>query len=311
MSPQELKRFAATCAEFGNRAADGDGYVALPRLAELLRAEVEFRPLLVEGVIAAPNGQGTWKVLIDSEAHPTGAAAFPGESGKAPLPARLRNTVAHELLHTLSFRREEFGFQLELLKKETRAQAVKRLEKETEGFSPFLLLPQSAMESELESRGLSLETLLGWRERWSLSREIIIARFGLMQALPEFRLRYHPSVSNVALCLGEWINGEAAMLHEWPLFYNFRDGIAPEFVLQLRNKSKPQLRDVFPDPSFYLNGGTGSNTSGQVPAGTASNPRAENLLVTISVEQVPRRKGEIFFVVVRAGQEPAPRSMVS
>ncbi len=301
MSPQELKRFAATCADFGNRAADAEGFVALPRLAELLRAEVEFRPLLVEGVVAAPNGQGKWKVLIDSETHPVEAAAFLGESAKAALTARLRNTVAHELLHTLSFRPEEFGFELELEKRETRAQAIKRLEAETEGFSPFLLLPQNAIETELESRGLSLETLLGWRERWSLSREIVVARFGLMQSLPEFNLRYHPSVTNVALCLGEWVNSEAAILLEWPLHYNFRDGIVPEFVLQLRNKSKPQLRDVFPDTDFYLNGGSKMNTRNTVPAGTATNPRAENLSIVVSVEEVPRKKGEVFFVVLKTG----------
>ncbi|OAM90385.1 ImmA/IrrE family metallo-endopeptidase [Termitidicoccus mucosus] len=300
MSPQNLKRIAAACADLGNRAADEGGFVALPRLTELLRAEVEFRPLLVEAMIAAPNGPGTWKVLVDSEAYPDGAKAFLMESPQAPLPARLRNTLAHELLHTLSFRAEEFGFKLELNGKETRMDAVKRLEKETEGFSPLLLLPQKVIESELESRGLSLDVLLDWRQRWTVSREVLVARLGLLQSLPEFRLRYHRGVLNVAVCLAEWVNDESTVLLEWPIYFNFRDGIVPEFLLQLRTKGKPALRDLFSESEFLLNGGEKRSTRNTLPAGTATNPRAEKLEIVADVESVPKRKGETFLIVFRS-----------
>jgi hypothetical protein len=297
MSPQELKRIAATCADLGNQAADESGFVALHRLAALLRAEIEFRPLLVEAVIAAPTGPGTWKVLVDSETHPDGAKAFPVESPQAPLSARLRNTLAHELLHTLSFRAEEFGFRLELNVKETRAEAVKRLERETEGFSPFLVLPQKTIETELEARELSLDVLVDWRRRWVVSREVLVARLGLFQSLPEFRLRYHANVTNVAVCLAEWMNEESAVLLEWPVHFNFRDGIVPEFIWQLRNKGKPQLRELFPGSEFLLNGGSKLITRSTLPAGTGANPRADKLHVVAEIEPVQKKKSETFLIV--------------
>jgi hypothetical protein len=299
MSPQELTRIAAACAELGNRAADDGGFVALHRLAALLRAEVEFRPLLVEALIAAPNGPGTWKVLVDSETHPNGAA-FPVENAQAPLPARLRNTLAHELLHTLSFRAEEFGFLLEQKGKETRMETVKRLEKETEGFSPLLLLPQRVIESELESHGLTLEILLAWRQRWAVSREVLVSRLGLFQSLPEFRLRYHPGVTNIAVCVTEWVNEETAMLLEWPVYSVFRDGIVPEFILQLRTKGKPSLRELFPDPEFLLNGGSKASTRSTLPAGTAANPRAEKREISAYAEIASKKKGDRFIFVFRS-----------
>ena len=300
MSPQDLKRFASSCADIGNRAADDGGFVPLHRLAGSLRAEVEFRPLLVEAVIAAPTGPGAWKVLVDSETHPDGMTDFPTEGPQTPLSARLRNTLAHELLHTLSFRLEEFGFQLELSGKETRAEAVKRLEKETEGFSPFLLVPQRIVEAELQARSLSLDLLLDWRQRWVVSREVLVARLGLFQALPEFQLRYHPSISNVAVCVAEWVNDESAVLLEWPVYLSFRDGIVPEFLLQLRNKGKPLLRELFSDADFSLNGGSNRSARSTLAAGTTTNPRAEKLNVVVEVETVPRIKGEAFLLVFRS-----------
>ncbi len=300
MSPQELKRIAASCADLGDQAADHTGFVALHRLATLLRVEVEFRPLLVEAVIAAPDGPGSWKVLVDSETHPEGVTQFPVESPDGPLSARLRNTLAHEFLHTLSFRAEEFGYRLELSGKETRAQAVKRLERETEGFSPFLVLAQKAIEAELESRGLTVEVLTDWRRRWSVSRQVLVARLVLFQSLPEFRLRFHGSITNVAVCVAEWVNEESAALLEWPVYFNFRDGIVPEFIWLLRSKGKPELRELFPDPALLLNGGNNLTAQNALPAGTGTNPRSDTLDVVIDVERVEKKKGESFLIVFRA-----------
>lgn len=300
MTPQELKRFAVTCAELGDGAADGSGFIALHRLASVLRAEVEFRPLLVEALIAAPTSAGNWKVLVDSEAYAEESPKFSTESPTAPLSARLRNTIAHELLHTLSFRSEEFGFKLEPVERETREEAVKRLERETEGFSPFLIISQTAIESELEARPLSLELVMDWRNRWSASREVLVARLGLFQSLPEFRLRYHRHVANVAVLLAEWMSKESFTLRDWPVYSNFRDGIVPEFILQLRNKGKPLMRDLFPDPSFILNGGASTVTTAELPAGTVKNPRGDRLRITASAETVSPKKGESFFILFTA-----------
>jgi hypothetical protein len=69
MASSDVQRFAALCADFGDRACDAEGFVPLHRLASLLRAEVEFRPMLVEGLVAKPKDGGLWKVLIDSDTH--------------------------------------------------------------------------------------------------------------------------------------------------------------------------------------------------------------------------------------------------
>lgn len=300
MPSSELKRFAAACAEFGDRAADETGFVALHRVAALLKAEVEFRPMLVEGVIAKPKGPGAWKVLIDSDMHEVTPEMFASEDRTKPLTARLRNTVAHELLHTLSFRAEEFGFALERQEKETRADALKRFEAETESFSPFLLMSQAFLERQLTEQELSVSTAVAWRDHWALSREVVVSRLGLMQYLPEFRLRYHNSVSNVAIGLAEWVTPDSATLMEWPLYYSFENGIVPELVLKARNKGKPRLQDLVVDLACYLNGGTNSGSSVEMAAGTSNNPSSDRLPVAVTLEPVPREKGETFFVTVRS-----------
>ena len=299
MSPSELKQFAGTCAALGDKAANEDGFVELRRLVALMKAEVEFRPLLVEAVIAAPVGQGTWKVLVDSETYPDGPIRYQSETQAEPLQPRLRNTIAHELLHTLSFRSEEFGVRLNSEKNESRAEAVKRLERETESFSPFLLLSQKVIESEIESRGLSLETLLNWQKRWAVSREVLVARCALFQSLPEFRLRHERCINNVAVCVGEWANNGSATLREWPLFLSFQSGIVPEFILQLRQNGRPSLADLFPDPGFILNGGSSRSTQNMLPGGTVTNPRSTELTVLAEVEDTPSKKREPFLAVFR------------
>jgi hypothetical protein len=312
MASSELKELAKVCTEIARQASDSEGFVPIHRLATAFRAEVEFRPLLVEGVIAAPKSRRDggvesipWKVLIDSETHRVTPNAFVGENAHAPLSHRLRNTIAHELAHSLSFRAGEFGYRLEKKKggRETHDEFVARIERETEKLSPLLLIPDLSLETEFSNTEATLQKVCAARERWAVSREVFVSRLNLLFQWPETNpLQYSRGLRNVGLLVGEWIAPDRATLLEWPTFAHFDNGIVPEFLIGLRGRAKPNLTELLPWPNFGLNGGRENEIQGDVTAGTSANPRGEKLAVTISMEGASRERGERFFMLVRASQ---------
>src|SRR4051812_11753677 len=93
---------ARICISIADELADANGFVAVPKLLSRFSAEISVRPLLVEGMLAtidkstATKANVGWMVLIDSESSRVDEAQIKSETGKQPLPARVRFTVAHE-----------------------------------------------------------------------------------------------------------------------------------------------------------------------------------------------------------------------
>src|SRR5207237_1246447 len=93
-------------------------------------------------------------VLLDSETFDVDDKVVARETEERPLPVRFRNTVAHELVHSLAFRPEQFGLRLQqdVGSEEKVSEFVKDVERETERFSPLLLWPEKALNDLLEKR---------------------------------------------------------------------------------------------------------------------------------------------------------------
>src|SRR5262249_47722226 len=109
-SQSDLRSLAARCTELSDEIADADGFVSVRSLTSRFQAELILRPLLVEGMLASRStpskgvSQHQWAVLIDSETYPeVDEKVIAREGCSAPLPARMRNTIAHELAHSFAF----------------------------------------------------------------------------------------------------------------------------------------------------------------------------------------------------------------
>ena len=147
LAQRELDQFAKVCTEIANDVADDSGFVSVRALLERFQAKLLIRPLLVEGMLASldldAREQGRtsrWAVLVDSESYSVTDSEVREEHPGKPLPSRLRNTVAHELVHSLAFRPSEFGIKLAKSNESEKSKAlVESIERQTERFSPLLL----------------------------------------------------------------------------------------------------------------------------------------------------------------------------
>ena len=162
MLTPDKRKLAEFCLETSAKAADGDGFVPVRKLVETFGAEIETRPLLVEAMIAAPKASGAkWKVLLDAKSSRFERTKYDNESSQAPLGARLRFSVAHELGHILAFQPEDFGVRLrDAQKGETHKALVDRLEDTTDGLSPLLLIPDPALARECSGTRWTLARIL-------------------------------------------------------------------------------------------------------------------------------------------------------
>jgi hypothetical protein len=296
MSDRAFSQLLQTVSEISERAADSSGFVPLHALAREVQADVLFRPLLVEGVAAQPKEKnGRWLILIDNETHRVTQETYLQESAMRPLGSRLRNTVAHELAHTLGPR-----FEVARGDKKARTERVESLEKETEELSPALLIPPRAMAALLnqKSEDLTIEELVSARDRLGVSSRVMIKRLELLNQEAEGRLKFHPRINNVVIGSGEWLSATKAEFHPMP--FRGSHGLVPEFVTQLRMFKKISTAEYFTDPDFYLCGGTRPSVDAKLWLGTGAQPRSDESRVQISVEMVSRKADTGFLWMARS-----------
>lgn len=291
--PSQFKDLIRLASDIAEKSADAQGFVAVSRLAESFQAEIDFRPLLVEGVIAKPKETGgRWKVFIDSETHPVTAESLASETSASPLSIRLRNTLAHELAHTLAFRSEEFKIEI----KGTKDEFIEQLERETENLSPVLLLPYSGIQ-KLCADGLSMEKLVAFREAHAVSNEVLVQRFDALRRLDNHPLQFAPALTNIAIGTGEWKNSDTPILSPWPVFSKF-SGLIPFLITQLKNKQTPSLAENFGNADFVVNGGSSFTSLGSIDAGTSKNPSGDHMNVEFQMEETGRTAGTKFLWIL-------------
>jgi Zn-dependent peptidase ImmA (M78 family) len=312
MDSARLRKLAKCCVGISGKAATDDGFVPIRKLSEAFNAEIECRPLLVEGMIAKPkdllNADGSrskWKILIDSEKLDINSEKIALESSASPLPERVRFTVAHELAHTLAFRSSEFGVELDVRKggRQSNDEFVEALEAETNTLTPLLLVPDEALLKICveESDGLSLPSIVRARERWGVSRNVFVSRLNLLAVIDESHLRSRNSLSGMIVGVGEWRNSESASLFSWPIHSNFGNVLVPEFITRLRNKGACALSEVAPLDSVVDKGDGTLEFVGEFPVGTSMQPSSEEALVKFTFENVTRRAGQTFLYLIKPG----------
>ncbi len=311
----DLNSLADKCAEISNEVADHDGFVAARELAKRFNAELVLRPLLVEGMLASvsPNvlsppssdDKHQWAVFLDSETYANVTEDdIRNEGANAPLPPRMRNTIAHELVHSFAFRYTEFGVQLTKLanREKTQREFVQAIERETEKLSPLLLIPTKYLDCQFprNKTGISIQDLQTIQQRMGVSRYVLINRFNLLKLVDKQDLLGRPGFGNLAVGIGKWSSGDEALFKEWPLFVNFDRNIVPEFLVKLQQGKLPSLASIFTNPSFCLRGGNDYVTEANLRGGTWDTPSAEEIKIACFVEPFARKEGAEFLFIVRS-----------
>lgn len=302
LSPEELSAFARGCIELANTVADEHGFVPIRDLLKRFRARLIIRPLLVEGMLAPLPGEDGWAVLVDSETYAVTESDVAQEYTDAPLPSRLRFTVAHELAHSLAFRPSEFGIRLRstVNTEDSKKAVVAAIERVTDRLAPLLLVPENKLTSFCRSVSQpSVRDFAEFRRRAGVSREVLINRLRLLSNANTAALRDLCALNNVAICLGEWLDSRVAALRSWPVFFNFERNIVPEFLLKLLHQDRLLVRAVFDREILAPRGVQHQDIQLTVAAGTASVPDAEQMSVRCSLEAISPEAGSKFLVFVR------------
>lgn len=310
LSRAQVNTWAGACLALSDEIADADGFVPVRSLLSRFDAELVQRPLLVEAMLCEsvdakdPNvGAARWRLLVDSEKFAFPSEALAAETTATPLPSRFRNTIAHELTHSLAFRAKEFGVDLTISTEHTgkkAAQVVEEIEQHTEDLSPLLLAPDRAIDRLFPStlQHLSVDDLVAACSTLGVSRFVLIQRLNLMRAYGSGRILERSCFLNTAIGIGSWAQG-SAILRGSPLFAQFEANEPPAFVHALRRSNSLDISSSISDPSFVLNGGDTRSLTLEVPCGTEKNPHRSTMRIQFSAENTNRRAGSSFLFVAR------------
>ena len=296
MSP-ETRSLAEFCSDVAHKAADSDNFVRVGKLVELLGADLTARPLLVEGMLAAPTAGGKWLILINADSGEFVEKTYREERVGNSLPARLRFTIAHELGHLIQLKSEQQSPKTVRTKK-TAKSIVRDLEREADKLSPLLLVSEPALDEFCSGeQKVTLDDFVAARRHWGISREVLVQRLNLLLEFDRRGLRHKPKLRNIALGIGEWISPKEATLNDWPKpFRNLDDNLAPAFLL--RPESGPDaIKEAFPVESFCLNGGADLSAHSDAWVGTVASPRSEQRTLTMHVENTGSRRGKFLFLL--------------
>ena len=240
-------------------------------------------------MLAAPlAAEGKWLVLVDSDQSGYDETKYREERTGHALSPRLRFTVAHELGHLLRFktaanikparRRRSSGKDEDL---------VDTLENEADCLSPLLLVAENALEKICEGEGrLMLGDWVKARNRWAVSREVLVQRLNLLAEFDRRGFRFKPRMRNLVVGLGEWLPKRQIRLLDWPKpFRNLDGGWVPQMLIGRGHVSHETFSAAFPSPEFCLNGGDSLSTEELVWVGTEANPKSEQLRLRLEVER--------------------------
>jgi hypothetical protein len=301
----DLAKLANLCISIGNEITDDTGFVSINGLLKRFNAQLAVRPLLVEGMLgstSSANGS-SWTVLVDSETYPCSQDEIDREAKGKTLPPRMRNTIAHELVHSLAFRTSEFGLSLKskLDAGKNLQEFVKEIEHETERFSPLLLWSEKSLRQLLlnRSESLGLSEFVDVLKSQGISRYVLVNRLTLIrQSSLGMELLYSSGLRNIAVGFGIW-SGNGALIKGWPIFWNFDNGITPSFLLDLPDHQIVAANSLIDDQTTILNGGNKYSTELVVDAGTKLVRKAKKMKVQLEIEQGPWKKGTEFLFSVR------------
>lgn len=309
MSSSVVRQLEEACIRIGNDVADDDGFSPIRNLLGRFQTSLISRPLLVEGMLATVEESSDagvasrWAVLVDDEQYKITEASLREECSRRPLPSRIRNTIAHELVHSLAFRPTAFGLRLiaRANEKESAAQLVEVIERETERLSPLLLCSEKALKRLLSSSqaDISVDDLVVACREYGISRYVLINRLRLLRSTDRDGLLEHKRLQNVAIGLVEW-KGGIALMRSWPLFMKFERNVVPQFLLEAMEQDRTDVRALgLPETSLLCGGDQPSVTfecEGKVKFAT----KGQSMTVRCAVER-RAATGDCLFVVSSLG----------
>jgi hypothetical protein len=309
-SSAHFKQLVERCNHIASEISDYDGFVSIQKLVARFDAKLFIRPLLVEGMIASSesdnggkDGNGhKWVLFVDSERYPVSDKEIAMESFGSPLPVRFRNTVAHELAHSLASRATEFGvkFPKQFSSEKSRREFIRGIEMETEALSPLLLIPNISLDRFFapEKEKIDIQELADFQKSLGVSRPVFVNRLNLLRVSDDRRLRVHrQGLRNMAIGIGEWKSEGEAVLKEHPLYSFFEGGKVPSFIFQLQRRIDISAKKIFSDMEFALCGGRKNYTECIVPAGTPKTPNSIQLPIRCSVENIRKKTGPFLFAI--------------
>ena len=310
---RHFQQLAHCCNHLASDISEDNGFVSVRKLLERFGAKLFVRPLLVEGMLASSENEvlkrnsndHQWSLIIDSETHNVSDEDIIKEKFGSPLSPRFRNTVAHELAHSLAFRPTEFGveFPKQFKSEKTKREFVAQIEKETEKLSPLLLIPDRLLDRvfTLTKERITIDELCDIKFSLGVSRSLIVNRLNLLSISDEKRLKAHrQSLRNLAVGIGKWKTQDEAVLKSFPFYSAFSGGKLPAFILQLQKGLDISAKAFFNNSEFVLCGGDVNKIEISVPAGTFNCPNSVQLPILCAVENTSQKAGSEFLFIVQA-----------
>ncbi len=315
LAAKDLQSIADACTTISDAVADASGFVPIRNLLERFDVSLVIRPLLVEGMLASvPAQRGDSRgsklaVLVDSETYKVDFKEIAGEDASNPLPVRLRNTIAHELLHSLAFRPGHFGLRLQqpLGDDQSISALVEEIEEETERLTPLLLWPEKALDRLLENRpnAITPGELANLAQQFGISRQVAVTRLRLRGH--KEGIIYAPWLRDVAIGIAEWGEGGRAVFRKWPLFVNFDRNIVPSFLFNVGSQDRLPASAVIEDEHFAMRGGEYTRMSLLLDAGLKDAPKVQTMPVVFAIEAGNRKpRSEFLFVVRKSRRDDLP-----
>jgi hypothetical protein len=296
------------CILLADQLSAANGFVTVRSIAQQFSVSVVFRPLLVEAMLASipasDSKRPQWLVLVDSDRYPSGQTFYENESADQPLPGRLRNTIVHEILHSLSFREGEadFEFRVEKLSRETREEYIKRVECETEELSPLLLIPEKCLQRFNDGPPVTLSDLMAFQSNCAVSKQLLVNRLSFWKRLNETGGSLGGGLENISLGIGTW-EGRNACISKTNVFSNFRKGYLPDFFRRLQSESKMRLNELVGDQDFIFNGG--EKTEVEIDGHQGGEARDYlRMRIRVTVEPITSNTKRRFWILVEKLEGP-------
>jgi hypothetical protein len=306
ISAHDIARLAGACAQIADECADASGFVPVRSLLRRFDADLVVRPLLVEAMLATRDGRDgrpPWVLLIDADRYPVRWEDVVAEEADSALDVRFRNTVAHELAHSLAFRPKEFGVRLSLPTSDgpLDSASIAAVEAATERISPLLLAPEQTIQAHVAGMcgPMHVDEVLRLQARLGVSRYVLVRRLTLLPMSDSAAVRLRPGLADVLVGVGKWTPA-GPVLMKWPLFGNFKRNVYPGPIHDLLRDRVDQLpiEDLIHGSSDTL---PSPQSPGKIVATNDMRQVAPNrhVTVTLETEHVDRRNGAEFLVVLR------------
>lgn len=299
------------CVKIAHEASSKDGFVPMHRLVGLLNAAVVFRPLFVEAVVAKKKDLSisgpNWKILLNVKTFAEDAQNYFSESSKNHLSVRVRNTIAHELIHTLQYRIKDDEIVLnEVSRSVTRSDAIiRRVEREAHELTSLLLLPREHLEQSLRSitEFEDINTYVQIFQKFGVSREIYIQALRNLNKYHDSRILYHDSLKDVMFGIGTWDKDAKPCFKQWPTFINFSGNSLPEFTIAESSANKDYFQILQLPKESILLGGNLRTVYFTAFEGSKVVPRYKKIEYALSVEERKTTHGLPFLFLLKRVRE--------